>query len=401
MRNLPDALLGVAAGRRASDAPPGRDEVGVAPGVREGVGRAAGTAATLEGRRLFLLILLELHLITGSRLMPTVRMMVNHSEGEWCGEDDVDPSTVDVDDKNERGGGDDGEGLVVGGGFSVLPHGLKEGSVGDEEDDERDKDTVEQADEEVLVVEKRSQLSGESVEEGVPEVNQCEGEVLEEEVTQELAHSDVGPAPVHQQEALQFIGALTLDHVDVVGSVSDGQRHGFLVLLHQTHHVTLLLGSDAAADDSLALTGHVHKGWWEALSFPDAADAGDGVLLLFGGVSVRHGDLRLFVSPGPGFVICRADVFVTQAQRPQGGVGKDLKHKRHNQKSEIRVPSTETAAHMNASWRNVTVRMRRKQTHIQIRLGSFFVFGLRGKSLVDDGVSSFAVEADTTIRKLH
>lgn len=63
LRNLPDALLGVAAGRRASDAPPGRDEVGVAPGVREGVGRAAGPAATLEGRRLFPLLLLELHLV--------------------------------------------------------------------------------------------------------------------------------------------------------------------------------------------------------------------------------------------------------------------------------------------------------------------------------------------------
>lgn len=34
-------------------------------------------------------------------------------------------------------------------------------------------------------------------------MDQCEGEVLEEEVAQELAHSDVGPAAVHQQEALQ------------------------------------------------------------------------------------------------------------------------------------------------------------------------------------------------------
>lgn len=30
-----------------------------------------------------------------------------------------------------------------------------------------------------------------------------EGEVLEEEITQEFTHSDVGPAAVHQQEALQ------------------------------------------------------------------------------------------------------------------------------------------------------------------------------------------------------
>lgn len=34
-------------------------------------------------------------------------------------------------------------------------------------------------------------------------MNQCEGKVLEEEETQELAHSDVGPASMHQQEALQ------------------------------------------------------------------------------------------------------------------------------------------------------------------------------------------------------
>jgi len=46
-------------------------------------------------------------------------------------------------------------------------------------------------------------LCRETVEEGVPEVDECEGEVLEEEETQELAHSDVGPASVHQQEALQ------------------------------------------------------------------------------------------------------------------------------------------------------------------------------------------------------
>ncbi|TNN78899.1 hypothetical protein EYF80_010825 [Liparis tanakae] len=62
--NLPDAALGPAAGRRAqSDAPPRRDEVGVAPGVREGVGGAAGTPATLEGCWLFPLLLFHLHLV--------------------------------------------------------------------------------------------------------------------------------------------------------------------------------------------------------------------------------------------------------------------------------------------------------------------------------------------------
>lgn len=34
-------------------------------------------------------------------------------------------------------------------------------------------------------------------------MDQSEGKVLEEEETQKLAHPDVGPAAVHQQEALQ------------------------------------------------------------------------------------------------------------------------------------------------------------------------------------------------------
>lgn len=36
-------------------------------------------------------------------------------------------------------------------------------------------------------------------------MDQSEGKVLEEEETQELAHSDVRPTPVHQQEALQVM----------------------------------------------------------------------------------------------------------------------------------------------------------------------------------------------------
>lgn len=164
-------------------------------------------------------------------------------------------------------------------------------------------------------------LRGVSTEEGVPEMDQGEGEVLEEEETQELAHPDVRPSSVHQQEALQVTElaegvvaghgslhallatdphanvcswkgrrptdqnitititrpsihapapwwparepsaapVLTFDHVDVVGSISDGQRDGLLVLLHQAHHVGLLLRCDAAADDSLALARHVDK----------------------------------------------------------------------------------------------------------------------------------------------
>lgn len=53
--------------------------------------------------------------------------------------------------------------------------------------------------------------------------------------------------------------SLTLDHVDVVGSIADGQSDRLLVALHQTHHVGLLFGGDTAADDSAALTGHVYK----------------------------------------------------------------------------------------------------------------------------------------------
>ena len=45
--------------------------------------------------------------------------------------------------------------------------------------------------------------STESAEEGVPEVAQREGEVLVEEVAQELAHPVVGPATVHEEESLE------------------------------------------------------------------------------------------------------------------------------------------------------------------------------------------------------
>lgn len=69
-------------------------------------------------------------------------------------------ANLQVDSKDEGRGGDHSQGLVIRGGFSVLPHGLKEGSIRDEEDDERDKDAVEQTDEEVLVVEQCPLLTG-------------------------------------------------------------------------------------------------------------------------------------------------------------------------------------------------------------------------------------------------
>lgn len=67
---------------------------------------------------------------------------------------------LQVDGEDQRRGGDHGEGLVVGRSLAILPHGLQEGSVWDEEDYERDKDAVEQTDEEVLVVEQRPLLPG-------------------------------------------------------------------------------------------------------------------------------------------------------------------------------------------------------------------------------------------------
>ena len=137
-------------------------------------------------------------------------------------------------------------------------------------------------------------------------MSQSVGEVLVEEVSQELAHAQVGPAAVHQQEALKVAelregevagedglhallstdadtdvsgcrsestnrhvsgserkeapppplasaqSQLTFDHADVVSSVSDGQGDGLLVLLDQLHHLGLLQGRDPAADDGLA-----------------------------------------------------------------------------------------------------------------------------------------------------
>ena len=43
----------------------------------------------------------------------------------------------------------------------------------------------------------------EAAEECVPEVAQCEGEVLVEEVAEELAHAVVGPAAVDEQQPLE------------------------------------------------------------------------------------------------------------------------------------------------------------------------------------------------------
>ena len=44
----------------------------------------------------------------------------------------------------------------------------------------------------------KAYLSGEAAEEGIPDVAEREGEILIEEILQELAHSQVRPATVHE-----------------------------------------------------------------------------------------------------------------------------------------------------------------------------------------------------------
>ena len=61
---------------------------------------------------------------------------------------------------------------------------------------------------------RRTDLGRESAEEGVPEVTEREREVLVEEVLEELAHAQIGPAAVHEQQALQVA---ELSHREVAG----------------------------------------------------------------------------------------------------------------------------------------------------------------------------------------
>lgn len=80
LRDLPDAVLGCGASRRAPpNAPPRRDEVSVATGVREGIGGAAGMPTTLEGWWFFLLLLQHLHLV----LFPVFLDL--RDDGRWTG----------------------------------------------------------------------------------------------------------------------------------------------------------------------------------------------------------------------------------------------------------------------------------------------------------------------------
>lgn len=78
-----------------------------------------------------------------------------------------------------------------------------------------------------LSVSSAAHLGREAAEEGVPEVDEGEGEVLVEEVAQELAHAQVRPAAVNQQEALQ--------EAELGEGVVAGQ-HGLHALLTRDAH---------------------------------------------------------------------------------------------------------------------------------------------------------------------
>lgn len=157
-------------------------------------------------------------------------------------------------------------------------------------------------------------LGAEAVEEAEPHL--CEGEAgrLEQEVAQEEGHAPVGPAAVNQQQPLQepelgqgevrilhrltplqpghphadvsrwhegrtedtlsrtkqqlppaelqlpALDSLTLDHVDIVGTVADAHGHRVAVFPDQTDNIGLLPGGDPAAQHRLALLGHFHEG---------------------------------------------------------------------------------------------------------------------------------------------
>jgi len=60
-----------------------------------------------------------------------------------------------------------------------------------------------------------------------------------------------------------YVGAL--DHVDVVGTVTDGEGQGARVVAHEADDIALLGGGHAAADDDAALAGKLEQGQLEVL----------------------------------------------------------------------------------------------------------------------------------------
>lgn len=61
------------------------------------------------------------------------------------------------------------------------------------------------------------------------------------------------------EHVILYARPFTLDHADVIGSVSYGQGHGPFISLDQLHHLSLLQRGNPAADDGLAHTGRAQK----------------------------------------------------------------------------------------------------------------------------------------------
>lgn len=80
----------------------------------------------------------------------------------------------------------------------------------------------------ILKSSKHSHLCREAAEEAVPEVHKCEGEVLVEEVAQELAHAQVRPSTVDQQESLEVT---ELSKGEIAG---ENRLHAFLTTYTNT-----------------------------------------------------------------------------------------------------------------------------------------------------------------------
>lgn len=118
-------------------------------------------------------------------------------------------------------------------------------------------------------------------------------------------------------------------------------------------------------------------------------------------VSVERDQLSLSVFPGPGFKLTGADVFVAQAQRPQGGVGKLLEQTPDRTVSSGVYRFRRSAVpRLQQRW-ETRAEKKTQNTHVQSRLRDILVSGVWGQSLIDDGVGSFAVEANTTVRTFH
>lgn len=59
---------------------------------------------------------------------------------------------------------------------------------------------------------------------------------------------------------------------------------------------------------------------------------------------IGRDQLSLSVFPGPGFKLAGADVFVTQAQRPQGGAGKLLEQTTDTRPSQLGARQNQTGS---------------------------------------------------------